>query len=92
MPVYAQNAPWTATRPAASSAPLFFALPAAETASENACIVSLYEYRHADSGQYLYDTDPQLNKKGWQRTEKPLCRVWKTPPGPLLLDLRTGPR
>ncbi len=87
--VYAQGG--TTTRlttepPAASSAPLFLALSSARRSSGNACLVALYEYHHADSGQYLYDTDPRRKKKGWKRAEKPLCRVWKTPAGPLLLD------
>jgi len=91
MPIYTQNAQLTATRPAASSAPLFFALPATESAGENTCIVNLYEYHHAGSGRYRYDTNARRNERGWARAEKSLCRVWKTPPGPVLLDLRTGP-
>jgi hypothetical protein len=91
IPIYAQNTKLTAERPGAASAPLFFALPATETSGENTRVVDLYEYRHGDSGQYLYDTDPQLKEKGWKRVEKPLCRVWKTPDGPLLLDRGTGP-
>lgn len=87
--VYAEGettARLTTERPTASSAPLFFALSPARTASGNACIIALYEYHHADSGEYLYDTDPQRRKKGWDRAAKPLCRVWKTQRGPLLLD------
>lgn len=91
IPIYARNAQLIAERSAVTSAPLFFALPATETPGENTCAVDLYEYHHADSGQYLYDTNPQLNKKGWKRAEKPLCRVWKPPAGALLLDAKTGP-
>lgn len=92
--VYAQNGPnghLTTERPVESATPLFIAMPPTETATKNACVVSLYEYRNAESGQVLYDTDPQLNRQGWKRADKPLCRVWKTPPGPLLLDPQTGP-
>ena len=81
----------TTKRPAASSDPLFFALPPTEMASENAGIVDLYEYHHADSEQYRYATEPSLNQEGWSRTAKPLCRVWKAPPGPILLDPQARP-
>ncbi|UCD52784.1 MAG: hypothetical protein JSW27_09120 [Phycisphaerales bacterium] len=91
IPVYAQNGRLTAERPARSEAPLFFALSADDVTSENARIVGLYECRHTDSGQYRYDTDPQVEKAGWRRAEKPLCRVWEAPAGPLLLDRNTGP-
>jgi hypothetical protein len=92
--VYAQDgstARLTTERPTASSSPLFFALPEAEGTGENTGIVDLFEYRHADSGEYLYATDPQLSANGWKRGEKPLCRVWRTPPGPLLLDGEAAP-
>ena len=72
--------------PAPSEKPLFYVLPPTESAPVNARIVPLYEYRHGDSGGRLYSTDAQLNKDGWGRKDKPLCRVWKTPPGPLLID------
>jgi len=92
--VYAQEGPiarLTRERPTASSAPSFFALPPAEATGENTCIVDLFEYRHTESGEYLYATDPQLSTPGWKRAGKPLCRVWRTPPGPLLLDGEAAP-
>jgi hypothetical protein len=88
--IYTQNTKLTAKRPAVSSAPLFFARPATETAGENTSIAKLYEYHHGVSDQYLYETDSRLKKKGWKRAEKPLCQVWKAPTGPLLLDRKTG--
>jgi len=72
--------------PAPSDKPLFYALSATEPPPANACIVALYEYHRNDSGGRLYSTDAQLNKDGWTRGDRPLCRVWKTPPGPLLID------
>ncbi len=76
----------TAERPSDDAAPLFLAMPAGEGASENAMGADLYAYRHADSGQVRYETDPQWNREDWERTGKPLCRVWRIPPGRLLFD------
>jgi len=74
-----------------SAKALFYALPVSHLANENSCIVSLYEYHHADTGRGLYSTEPQLNKKDWIRMENPLCRVWKTLPETLLLDSKAKP-
>ena len=94
--VYAQTLPDGNTRlttePAEASAkPLFHALPAAESTTKNESIVPLYEYRHADSGRRIYATQPPSDQPGWTRSAEPLCRVWKTPAGPLLLDGEAGP-
>jgi hypothetical protein len=90
VPIYAQKGSAgtlrLATSPGAATRPLFLGLPPAGEQSKNACIVPLYEYRHTGSGQFLYSTEPQLPDKDWGRMEKPLCRVYRTPPGPLLLD------
>ena len=90
IPIYAAKAAESSSLvtepPVPSERPLFYALPPAEPASANACIVPLYEYRRSDSGGRLYSTDAQLKKDGWTRGDKPLCRVWKTAPGPLLID------
>jgi hypothetical protein len=75
----------------AQAQPLFYALPPSDAKDTNPCLVSLYEYRHISSGRYLYSTEPELREKGWQRSEKPLCRVAKAPPGPLLLDGKARP-
>lgn len=81
----------TTEPPEPSAKPLFLALPAVGEQNKNARIVLLYEYRHAGSGQYLYCTELQLQKEGWKREEKPLCRVWRAPPGPLLFDAKAQP-
>jgi hypothetical protein len=95
VPVYTQKTgagnKLTADRPNQSTEPLFCALASSDSARDNSCVASLYEYHHADSGQYLYCTDPALREKGWIRAGVPLCRVWKSPPGPLLLDDKAKP-
>jgi hypothetical protein len=95
IPVYAQRIPagvrLTLTRPGSSAAPLFFGLPAGDSPNKNSCLVPLYEYHRTDTEQYLYSTAPQLPEKGWTRTKNPLCRVWKSPLGPLLLDGKAKP-
>jgi len=94
VPVYIQKAgagnKLTLERRDRSAGPLFCALPA-DSANENPCVVPLYEYRHRDTQQYLYSTEPQLREEGWIRTNNPLCCVWKSPPGPLLLDSKAMP-
>jgi hypothetical protein len=81
-----------AAQPTASPAePSFYALPPGEQASENPCVAPLYEYSNATSGEYLYSTQSQPDRPGWDRTEKPLCRVWKAPAKTPLLDRAAGP-
>lgn len=77
--------------PASPVEPLFYALPPGERASENPCIAPLYEYKNARSGEYLYSTQLRLDKRGWTRMEKPLCRVWKNPAKTPLLDRAARP-
>jgi len=89
--IYARSAGLGAERPSESAKPLFYAQPASDPAGDNAAIVSLYEYRHTETDQCLYSTDPARRQKGWIRTGQPLCRVWKSPPGPLLLDSEARP-
>jgi len=75
--------------PANSSAePLFCALPATD---DNSSAVSLYEYRHVDTGRRLYSTGSQPENEDWIRRKDPLCRVWKTPSGALLMDGNAKP-
>jgi hypothetical protein len=81
----------TAERPNPSAEPLFYALPSSEPESENSCIVPLYEYYRTDTEQRIYSTKPALEEKGRSRTENILCRVWKAPPAPLLLDSKAKP-
>jgi len=89
--IYAQNAGLTAERPNPSADPLFRALPPDTDAGDNSAIVLLYEYRHSKTERRLYSTDPARREKGWIRTGQPLCRVWKTPPGPPLIDSKAKP-
>ncbi|MBN2269806.1 MAG: hypothetical protein JXN61_04280 [Sedimentisphaerales bacterium] len=97
--VYAQTAPAKtggtislSLSPSDSSArPLFYALPPAHEPDENSSTVLLYEYRHTDTGQRLYSTDTELASKDWIRGPNPLCCVWKTPQGPILIDGNAKP-
>jgi hypothetical protein len=74
-----------------SAEPFFYALPSSGSESENSCIVPLYEYRNDKTERRTYNTKPALEEKGWTRTQNPLCRVWKTPLAPLLLDGKAKP-
>lgn len=97
--VYAQTAPAKTGRtislslsPSDSSArPLFYALPSAHEPDENSSTVFLYEYRHTDTGQRIYCTDTELESEDLIRGQDPLCCVWKTPPGPVLIDGNAKP-
>jgi len=81
----------TVKRPLPNAKPLFYALSTTDTGNENSSVVSLYEYHHADTEERLYSIQAQLGKKGWARTEKPLCGVWKAPANILLLDSKAKP-
>ncbi|HUS73158.1 MAG TPA: hypothetical protein VMY06_08845 [Sedimentisphaerales bacterium] len=99
IPVYAHNVTGkkgrttslTVELPDSLAKPLFYALPPTEPASGNSCITALYEYIHSKTGQRIYSIEARLGKKGWIRTENPLCRVWKARPAPLLLDSKAKP-
>ena len=77
--------------PESSARPLFCALPGAHEPDENSSTVFLYEYRHTDTGQRLYSTDTEPESKDWIREQNPLCCVWKTPSGTLLMDGNAKP-
>jgi hypothetical protein len=81
----------TVKSPNPNAKPLFYALPTTDNGRENSNVSELYEYRHTDTEQRIYSIRARLDKKGWVRTEKPLCRVWKAPSEPLLLDSKAGP-
>ena len=92
VPIYADNAGLTTERPGGESVkPLFYAMSKDKPADDNAAIVPLYEYQNAQTGQYQYSTDPALRQKGRIRTARPLCRVWKSPSVPLLIDRDAKP-
>jgi hypothetical protein len=86
-----QQTKLTRERPNSSAQPLFYALPVNEKEIENTCIVPLYEYRNDNTEQLIYSTKPVLQDKGWTRTQDPLCRVFKAPPTPPLLDSKAKP-
>ena len=94
VPIYAdkgRETRLTLERPNSSDEPLFYALPPSGPESENPCSVSLYEYCQDKTERRIYSTKPSLQKKGWIRTENPLCRVWEAPPAPPLLDSKAKP-
>jgi len=74
-----------------SAEPLFYALPSGGSQSENSCIVPLYEYYHDKTKRRIYSTKSSLQEQGWNRMEKPLCRVFKSPSTPPLLDSKAKP-
>jgi hypothetical protein len=78
-------------RPDQSAESLFYALPSNEPESHNPCIVALYEYHNDKTGRRIYSTKPTLEEKGWTRTQNALCRVWKVPPAPILMDSEAKP-
>lgn len=94
--VYADRPPDGSTRlttepRGATAKPLFHALATTGPNAANEAIVPLYEYRHADSGRRTYSTQPPSDQTGWIRGQEPVCRVWRTPAGPALLDGEAGP-
>ncbi len=91
VPVYAIGARLSTQSPALSEPPLFCAVPADAELDDNSCVVPLYEYRQADSERYIYRMESQAPREGWTCLQEPLCRVWKTPEGPLLLDGEAKP-
>jgi hypothetical protein len=94
VPIYAEKereTRLTLESPNPSAEPLFYALPSSELESENPCIAALYEYHNDKTGRRIYSTKPALEEKGWTRTQDALCRVFKAPPAPLLLDSKAKP-
>lgn len=57
-----------------------YVLPADSTLHP-ATTAPLYEYV-ADDGRRHYSVDPAVDRAGFRRSEKPLCRVWKNPFAP----------
>lgn len=58
--------------------PRFYALPA-DTANPPATTTPLYEFVKASDGRRAYTTDKSWSSDGFNRSEKPLCLVWKNP-------------
>lgn len=80
----------TTDRLVLSAQPLFYALAHDDATNEKSYIVTLYEYSQADSGACFYSTNIEAKREGWTRGAHPICRVWKAPHGPLLLDSRAA--
>ncbi len=90
VPIYAKEGRLTLERPDDSAKPCFYTLPSDST-DDNSCVVSLYEYHNTDSDQDRYNSDPSLREQGWIRAGMPLCKVWKSPPAPQLIDRKAKP-
>jgi hypothetical protein len=58
--------------------PMFYALPG-DAVDPPATTQPLYELRHEDGVHVGYTTNATLELKGYRRTEKPVCRVWRNP-------------
>jgi len=73
-------------RPSPQSEPLFYAMPAMASASEKPApaAVPLYEYKDTNTGRHWYATDDSVPNA--QRSQQPVCRVWKNPSSVLALD------
>lgn len=59
----------------------FYGLPAS---TENAAstTAALYEWTNLESGEHAYRIDKQTGPQGFQRGDRPLCRVWRYPISP----------
>jgi hypothetical protein len=58
--------------------PLFYALPA-DAKSPPATTAPLYEFVTSDKSSRAYSVDAAWSAPGYQRNEKPLCLVWRSP-------------
>ena len=61
-------------------APLFYA-PPTDMEYPPATTAPLYEFTARDGKSHVYTTDETWTSAGYQRSDKPLCRVWKNPIG-----------
>jgi len=57
---------------------LFYAI-SADAKSPPATTIELWEFAHKDGVRRLYSTDAARSIKDYQRSERPLCRVWRSP-------------
>jgi len=71
-----------------SAKPLFYAIAPDEKSSVT---VMLYEYQNTSSGQRFYSTKADMRKKGWTRSDEPICQVWPNPVEPLMIDSKANP-
>jgi hypothetical protein len=61
--------------------PVFFALPS-DQLDPPATSLPLYEYVNARTSGRLYSIQPDDSKPGYERSEAPVCRVWRNPLSP----------
>lgn len=54
-------------------------------------IVPLYEYRRVKDGARLYSTDAKLPRQTFNRTNVPLCRVWRNPSSAVVMGYQAKP-
>jgi hypothetical protein len=58
--------------------PLFYVLTV-DAADPPATTTPLYEYTEKPTGRRTYTTDGSWKSRGFERTEKPVARVWHSP-------------
>jgi hypothetical protein len=63
---------------AEDNAALFHALPA-DSRQPPVTTTPLYEFIHKESGRRAYSTDSSWTGPGYERSAKPICRVWRNP-------------
>lgn len=68
---------YTDPKPNAPATLAFHALDA-EQQEKTSTTTPLFEYVHPRTGVRVYKTDAKWSEDGYQRTEKPICRVWKS--------------
>ncbi|MHC4744596.1 MAG: hypothetical protein ACYS8Z_22005, partial [Planctomycetota bacterium] len=87
IPLYAAKAASIVAKPPAeSSRPLFFAVPPSKAGEiRNEMVATLFEYVNTRTGQKRYATD-NIRHNGWQKSETPLCIVWKKPTDAITAD------
>lgn len=78
VPVFVQASTLTLTAGAKEEPPLFYALPP-EQKEPPASTTLLYEYAGPPGADAYYAPEDATPRPGYHRTERPLCRVWKTP-------------
>ena len=63
---------------AAGARPVFYALPP-DHPNPPKTTQPLYELRNTRTGQRAYTVDADWRRAGFERTEKPICHVWRNP-------------
>lgn len=54
-------------------------------------VVSLYEFNNKKTGEFFYVTVTGKLEKDWERSSKPLCKVWVNPSDLVVTDFKTKP-